>query len=159
MSPQLAQAIRAARWCSPPVREVAKQKPAPAVTPAVSAVIRPQWRTPILTLIATWTDVIPLPAHVPSLHRIIREVSEKHNLTLAEVCSRRRAKAFRWARYEYFYRAVIETEKSYVYIARVLGRHHKSLYDGIRAYCYHNKVPLPRGIKWDNRGAPDGVAP
>lgn len=149
MSPQLAQAIRAARYASPPV-----SPQSPAITrlvhvPVLAPIIRPpaidtrpQWTTPQLDLVAAWA-----PEQGPiSLRQILEEVCRKHRLKLNEMRSKSRAAVLCDARFEYCYRAVIETSKSYVQIGEACGKDHTTIMNGVRVYCERNHLPLPRGL-------------
>lgn len=66
---------------------------------------------------------------------MIREVAEKHGLTVDQIMSRRRLKAIVHARFEIMYRAATEYGLSTTHIAnRLGGLDHTTVMNGIRRY-------------------------
>lgn len=85
---------------------------------------------------------------VPSLWQIAREVADKHELTIEAMRSRRRMGPISAARFEYFYRAAVETDKTWAQIGRVMLVDHTSVGYGAQRYAHKNGLPLPRGSTW-----------
>lgn len=68
------------------------------------------------------------------LHAILIEICAKHNLTVHELRSERKARPLARARQEFFWRAKLETEASLPGIGRMLNRDHTTVLYGIREH-------------------------
>lgn len=76
---------------------------------------------------------------IPSWKKIVREVSEKHGVSILDMLSTRRAQPFVAARYEAMYRLRHETTMSYPAIGRRLGgRDHTTVLHGVRQHALRN---------------------
>lgn len=90
------------------------------------------------------------PPAIPELpaHRILREVAEKHGLTIADIKSHMRVKRYVEARQEASYRMNTELQFSLKQIGRVIGkRDHTTILHAINRYkknLDHGGEPWPR---------------
>jgi len=71
----------------------------------------------------------------PTLASILREVSERHGVSVELLRGHRRHKNIVNARFEYYFRAVTETSKSLPTIARACNKDHSSVIHGVQKIC------------------------
>ena len=81
---------------------------------------------------------------VPPLRRILIEVAQKHGLTVADITGPSRKHRLMPARWEYYYRAVAETDKYISAISRAVNRDHSCLPHAVVEYARHYGLPIPR---------------
>lgn len=77
-----------------------------------------------------------------TLHEILLSVAR--DIPIDEVVTQATREAIE-ARHAYFYRALVETEKSLAQIAAVVGRCHGSVIYGAVRYAERTGQPAPRG--------------
>lgn len=65
---------------------------------------------------------------------IIKDVAQKHNMTVSQLMTRCRRRRFAWARHEAFNRLYLETRLSLPSIAQMFDMHHTSVLWGIWAH-------------------------
>lgn len=92
----------------------------------------------------------PISNSVPFSHmrRIALEVCANHGLTIRHLKSRHRFEPLVALRFEFFYRAVSETTKSFSLIAKFIGCDHTSVGYGASRYAHQHNLPPPRGYGW-----------
>ena len=91
----------------------------------------------------------PLTINTPvTLWHIANEVAYKHGLTIGAMRSKRRTGPISACRFEYFYRAATETNKTWGQISRVVLVDYTSAGYGAMRYALNNNLPAPRGIDW-----------
>ena len=94
-----------------------------------------------------WVRVLsPDGPNETTLTDILREVAIAHGVSESDMRSHRRLRGIVDARFEYFYRAVQETARSFPEIGRMIKKDHSSVYNGCRKYAAANNLPLPRGM-------------
>jgi hypothetical protein len=86
------------------------------------------------------------------LEEILREITLARGLTRADVVCASKTRAFVLARWEFCYRAAVETDHSFYKIARKLARDHTTVIYAIEAHCLRHDLPLPRGMKFARYG-------
>ncbi len=86
---------------------------------------------------------------VPTLWQIASEVAHKHGLTLRLLRGNRRLGPISAARFEYYYRAANETNKSLCEIGRCVEVDHSSVSYGLTRYGLQHNLTPPRGMCWD----------
>lgn len=75
---------------------------------------------------------------------ILRETTRKHNVSIEDICSKRRSYSIVLARHEACYRLRDETTLSYPQIGTVLGdRDHTTVMHGVRKHAERHGLPLP----------------
>jgi hypothetical protein len=79
-----------------------------------------------------------------TLETILHEVALKHGVDSGVITSRAgRDRMAVDARFEYFYRARVETGFSTMSIARLTGHDHTSVIHGARQHAARHRLPLP----------------
>lgn len=76
-----------------------------------------------------WADIV-----VRSAPQIVREVAEKHGLTVEQIKTRTHKRAFSWPRQELMYRLKTDLRWSLPHIGTYLGMHHTTALYGIRKH-------------------------
>jgi chromosomal replication initiation ATPase DnaA len=65
---------------------------------------------------------------------IIKDVAQRHNMTVEQLMTRCRRRSFSWARHEAFNRLYHETRLSLPSIAEMFDMHHTTVLHGIWSY-------------------------
>jgi uncharacterized protein YdaU (DUF1376 family) len=91
------------------------------------------WTTPQVELV-----------NQPSLQEILNKVCVSHGISKQTVISKCRLPSTVKARKEYYYRAVMETGKTYTDIGITIDRDHSSVMHGAMDYCERKGLPFPR---------------
>ena len=102
-------------------------------------------------------DIIYLNAYPPSRGetraRILREVCEKHGVTLDELRGEARPADVCDARHEAFYRMRVEVNLSYPRIGQVMGGFdHATVIHGIEKHAQLHGLPSTRAVKASAKG-------
>lgn len=98
----------------------------------------------------------PAPSHAAAAkpgspgqcHRIIEEVSRKHDIPVKDILSERRARVLIPARHEAIFRCVAESPLSLPAIGRIFNRDHTSIGHAVMRHHLNTGAPLPRGMDW-----------
>lgn len=127
----LALAARRARWTPP--------APVPAKEPETASAATP----------APWRPIEPIIPQMAAsrLNALMREVCAAHKITLDQLRGPGRKYPVMGARLEYYYRAMVETDRSLCAIARAVNRDHTSVLSGVTTYARRHGLPLPRNVR------------
>jgi len=82
------------------------------------------------------------------LSRILFQAASAHGLSTTDLISKGRNAKLCAARFEYCYRAAMETTASLPRIGRLIQRDHTTILSAIGRYCDRKGLPYPRGAAW-----------
>ena len=126
---------------APPKRIEIRETQEPQKIPVNSIIWLTPDEWPAYEALADWSNP-------QKLKRIRREVARQHNLTEEDISGPSRKPELCAARYEYCYRAVVETTASLPVIGRFIKRDHTTIISAVGSYCVKHNLPFPRGASW-----------